>query len=129
MVSLGRTTEGDCVTPEQAVPFGPLSCGGVRKQFGPRQVLEAAGIPMRKLAELLSDEVGRVVLDKTGFTGLFTFRLEFAAPRDLEPTAAPDSSVPSLFAALQEPLALRLESARGAVEVLVIESAGRPTPD
>jgi uncharacterized protein (TIGR03435 family) len=41
-------------------------------------VLEAIGIPMTKLAELLSDDVGRVVIDKTGVTNLFSFRLEFA---------------------------------------------------
>jgi uncharacterized protein (TIGR03435 family) len=121
--------EGDCVAPEQAKPFGPLSCGGVRKQFGPRQVLEAAGIPMGKLAELLSDEVGRAVVDKTGFTGLIGFRLEFGSARDLAPAAAADSSVASLFAALQEQLGLRLESARGPVEVLVIDSVEQPTAD
>jgi uncharacterized protein (TIGR03435 family) len=121
--------EGSCVTPERAVPFGPLSCGGVRKYLGPqRQVLEVAGIPMAKLIELLSDEVGRVVVDKTGFTDLFSFRLEFAPVGGLQ-IAPFDSSAPSLFAALQEQLGLKLEPARGPVEVLVIDSAERPTPD
>lgn len=121
--------EGSWVTPEQAVPFGPLSCGGVRKYLGPqRQVLEVAGIPVARLIELLSDEVGRVVVDKTGFTDLFSFRLEFAPVGG--PQIAPfDSSAPSLFAALQEQLGLKLEPARGPVEVLVINSVERPTPN
>jgi len=121
--------EGSCVPPEQAKPFGPLSCGGVRKQFGSeRQVLEAVGIPMAKLVELFSDEVGRVVVDKTGFTHLFSLRLEFAPVAALQ-VAPSDSSAPSLFTAIQEQLGLRLESTRGSVEVLVIESVERPTPN
>jgi uncharacterized protein (TIGR03435 family) len=128
-LKIAAMNEGSCVTPEQAVPFGPLSCGGVRKQLAPqRQVLEVADIPMAKLIELLSDEVGRVVIDKTGFTDRFSFRLDFAPVGGLQ-IAPSDSSVPSLFAALQEQLGLKLEPSRGPVEVLVIDSVERPSPD
>jgi len=112
-LKIAVTKEGSSVTTEKAVPLGPISCGGVRKQFGPqRQVLEVAGISMARLIELLSDEVGRVVVDKTGFTDRFSFRLEFAPVGGLQ-TAPPDASAPSLFAALQEQLGLRLEPASG----------------
>jgi uncharacterized protein (TIGR03435 family) len=83
---------------------------------------------MAKLIELLADEVGRVVVDKTDFTDKFSFRLEFTPVAGL-PTAPSDSSTPSLFAALEEQLGLKLEPARGPVEVLVIESVERPTPN
>lgn len=128
-LKIAPMTDGSCLPPDQAIPLGPLStCGGLRRQLAPdRHVLEGIGIPMTKLVELLSDDVGRIVIDKTGFTNLFSFRLEFA-PVALQ-VAPVDSSALPVFGALQEQLGLRLEPARAPVEVLVIESVERPAPD
>jgi uncharacterized protein (TIGR03435 family) len=64
-----------------------------------------------------------MVLDKTGFSGLFDIHLEFS-PLVATPVAA-ESSV-SLFTAIQE-AGLKLESARAPVEVLVIDYVRKPS--
>jgi uncharacterized protein (TIGR03435 family) len=76
-------------------------------------------------------------VDKTGLTGLYEFELEFTPdqlPQGPPPPGAPplppiDPNGPSIFTALQEQLGLKLDSQRGPVEVVVIDSVERPTPD
>ncbi|HEX5107879.1 MAG TPA: TIGR03435 family protein [Vicinamibacterales bacterium] len=96
----------------------------------------------RTLAEIiptLADLVARPVLDKTGLTGLYDFTLKYAPegrvagplgpPPPGTPAPAVDPDAPSLFTALQEQLGLKLESGRGPVEVVVIDTIERPTLD
>ena len=90
---------------------------------------------MTQLATNLSQRVNRVVLDRTGLTGLYEFELEFTPdqlPQGPPPPGAPplppiDPNGPSIFTALQEQLGLRLQSAKGPVENLVIEAAEKPS--
>ena len=67
--------------------------------------------------------VGRVVIDETNLAGRFDLDFEWADPD------VPSDTRPSVFTAIQEQLGLRLESARGPVEVLVIDHIERPTED
>jgi uncharacterized protein (TIGR03435 family) len=69
----------------------------------------------------------RVVVDRTGLTGRFDWDLQWTL-EPLTAAGAPAAGI-SLFTALQEQLGLRLESARGPVDVLVIVRAERPGPD
>jgi uncharacterized protein (TIGR03435 family) len=73
-----------------------------------------------QLAQYLASVVGRPVEDRTGLDGIFEMELTFAG--DVR-----DTERPSLAAALQEQLGLRLDSARGPIETLVIESAEMPS--
>ena len=80
------------------------------------------------LAEELSKEVGRYVLDMTGIDGRYELKLTWT-PDDsaLAASEASANSGPSIFTALQEQLGLRLESKKAPVEVLVIDSATMPS--
>lgn len=77
-------------------------------------------IPLVNLVKSLSSQLNRTVLDQTGLTGKYDFDVSFTPNLD---TSQADTTGPSLFTALEEQLGLRLESKKGPVEVLVIDSA------
>jgi uncharacterized protein (TIGR03435 family) len=81
--------------------------------------LTATRVPMASLVKSLSDQVGRTVLDQTGLQGNYDFKITYAP--DMAATSETDG--PSIFTALQEQLGLRLDSQKGPVEVVVIDSA------
>lgn len=90
--------------------------------------LKGAGQPLSVLATHVSTAVDRIVQDRTGLAGGFDFELAWSGSGLKAAPGAP-SELPSVFTALQEQLGLRLEPSRGPVEVLVIDSAERPTSD
>jgi uncharacterized protein (TIGR03435 family) len=80
---------------------------------------------MAGLVSLLSRFERQTIMDQTGLRGLFEVRLEWA-PDNIRPpddNAGPPPDRPSLFAAVQEQLGLKLESRRGPLEVLIVEQA------
>jgi uncharacterized protein (TIGR03435 family) len=84
------------------------------------------------LAGQLKRGLGRQVIDKTGLEGFLDFKLTFAPyenapPGPGRPQLPVDPNGPSLFTALQEQLGLRLQSARGRVEIFVVDCAERPS--
>jgi uncharacterized protein (TIGR03435 family) len=96
------------------------------------------GVTMFAVAEMLSvqrQSLGRIVEDRTGLMGRYKMELEFqfapprpgqpAAPPD--PAALPDNAGPSIFTAVREQWGLKLEPAKGSLEVLVVDSAQPPT--
>jgi uncharacterized protein (TIGR03435 family) len=85
-------------------------------------------VPLVSLAKVLFRETGRIVIDRTGIEGKFDYSLEWvpdAANMPLINGAKPEGSTegPSIFTAVQEQLGLKLESAKGPVEILVIDRA------
>jgi uncharacterized protein (TIGR03435 family) len=92
--------------------------------------LNGSGIGIPKLIEMLVPQAGRPIIDSTNLTGIFDFTLKFAPPfsPNTTPTGGTEPpSAPSFFTALQEQLGLRLESAKGLVEVMVIDSVSKPS--
>ena len=82
----------------------------------------------------------RPVLDKTGFTGEFDIDLNYtdedvmkspssAAPDDAGGNRLPAGPNLSIVFAAMDQLGLKLQPAKGSVEVLLIDHAERPTPN
>ena len=83
--------------------------------------------------------LGRPVIDKTGIKGYYNFKMVFSRegiPNNAPPPPPPggpaaglDASgpMPSIFTAIQEQLGLKLDSTKGPVEVLLIDSVSKPT--
>jgi len=61
--------------------------------------------------------------------GTFDFELQWLPDNLRSTTGTQATDSPSIFAALQEQLGLKLESQRGPVEFLVIDRIEQPTPD
>jgi uncharacterized protein (TIGR03435 family) len=81
----------------------------------------ADGVEFSQLINLLALGFGRPVTDRTGLNGRFDWELKWAD--------APGFDGPSLLAAFEEQLGLKVEPSQGVVEVIVIESAEMPTPN
>jgi uncharacterized protein (TIGR03435 family) len=110
-------------------------CGSAVVTLGPRGAQMKGGkISMPELARALSMLLGRSVIDRTGFTGLFDLQLDFL-PDDTTPSMPPpppDSGISditgaSIAQALQQQLGLRLQSTRGPVQVIVVDQAEPPS--
>jgi len=114
-------------------------CGDFSR-ISPNGYLSGPMVSVLDLADVLSRFiVGRPVRDQTGINGIFNVTLQWTRegykPREdgvsnNEPQ--PDGNGPSLFAALQEQLGLKLEAQKGSIETIVIDHAekasenGRP---
>jgi len=92
--------------------------------------LMSSGMGLQELAVALFNRsettgVDRPVVEHSGLAGMFGFTLMFSS-FDTVPHV---SNNPSIFTALREQLGLKLEPARGPVELLVIDSVERPAPN
>jgi uncharacterized protein (TIGR03435 family) len=126
--AMKEQTGGAPAPPRKGPP--PCSFGG------PPGKLIGTGVTMAMFSNVLSGNVGRLVVDRTELAGSFDIELTFdPASAANAPPGAPlgptptDDTKPSIFTALQEQLGLKLESTRGPIDVLVIDQAERPIPN
>jgi uncharacterized protein (TIGR03435 family) len=129
--------EGGCATLDPdgpRLPWGTKACGGIVRRG--RYELTGSGITMPELIETLQDIAGRSVIDRTGVQGRFDIDLKFdpcttanglgeASNSSSAATCTESSSYPSIAGGLQEQLGLQLQSAKGPVEVPIIDHAER----
>lgn len=134
---LKEATPGDTYANGIKGPDG-VARGGMMR-MGRGQVTGQA-IPITSLIDILSRQLQKTVIDKTGLTGKYDLELNWTpeegeggglgpppagSPQRTEP--APDASGPSIFTALQEQLGLKLQSTKGPVETLVVDSVAMPS--
>lgn len=113
---------------------------GGRQGIGMRPGGQLTGTeaPVPMLANLLSNLMGRPVIDKTGLTAKYDFELHWTpdpgqtllppgAPAPAVEGPPPDPNGPTIFTALQEQLGLRLESQKGPVDMIVIDRVEKPS--
>jgi uncharacterized protein (TIGR03435 family) len=112
-------------TPADAAKKGSLNFDS----SGSQSRMQANGVELSTVAKMLSYGRGRIIVDKTGLTGPYDFTLTYTsdASAGLPATADTEPSGPTIFTALEEQLGLKLESAKGPVPVLVIDSISRPS--
>ena len=132
-------------TPEELAAAAQTASGGRGGQFrmsmGPQGMsLTAQASTVDDLARMLSNVVGRTVIDKTGLTARYDINLSWAPDAGQGPAAmggpggmpgggapaTPDSSGPQLSTALQD-LGLKLESGKGPAEIIVIDHIEKPS--
>jgi uncharacterized protein (TIGR03435 family) len=93
--------------------------------------ITGGGIPISSLVFSLTGAVGRTVIDKTGLTGNYDIELKWTPENGGQPSAdngqTDAQSGPSIFTALEEQLGLKLESAKGPVQTLVVDHVEMPT--
>ena len=92
---------------------------------GARVRISAGGATVESIVDLLSRELGRPVVDKTGLTQSFDIEVQYSVGG---PSFNGEPG-PPLKAALVDQLGLRAEDGRVRVEVLVVDHIERPDPD
>jgi uncharacterized protein (TIGR03435 family) len=141
-LKLSKPTEGECADANPVSGQRPLApCGYTTLAFEPATGLDVEGrqVVIADLIKTLSAILQRPLLDKTEFHGRFDVNLRFAYDQEVtvgianpwrqsNPGQSGDpASSASIMTALQQQLGLRLEAAKGPVEILVIDHAERPT--
>ena len=92
------------------------------QNIGRNNSYQAKKVSMKAFAEgYLSGRMGRVVVDQTGLSGDYNFKLEFLPDKEAEQKGGM-----TFLDALEKNLGLKLESRRAPIKVLVIDRVERP---
>jgi uncharacterized protein (TIGR03435 family) len=93
---------------------------GISASTGAGKVeIQGTNAPMARLAEYLSGQAGRPVVDNTGLTGQYDFVVAW--------TADDANGGASVFTALQEQLGLKVDATKGPIETIVVDGAQKPS--
>lgn len=95
--------------------------------FSPAQrgYLDSHSTFMWQLVQELESRLDFPVVDRTGLSGTYNYKLEWA-PDD---QASNDERLPSLPLALKEQLGLKMEIQKAPIDVVVVDHIGQPSPN
>jgi uncharacterized protein (TIGR03435 family) len=112
---------------EQGCPILPPNYQGmVGRPNNGELCWTAQDVPIADLARLIEQPAGRPIIDETGLTGRYDFKIRFQSVRRAAPEAGVASDpVPTIFSAVEEQLGLKLESATSSYPQLIIDSIER----
>jgi len=131
-----KMTRGDAPPASPGFPtIGPGTRFGM--QADGRYHVKGDRIPMTEFAKILTVFLGEPVTNATGLEGYFVFEMEFV-PEEHAPALAsatteqpPENTTatlkagPTIFAALEEKLGLKLETRKVPLDVVVVDHAER----
>jgi uncharacterized protein (TIGR03435 family) len=86
--------------------------------------LQSVAVPISSLVGMLSGQLQRVVVDKTGLTDDYDLALKWSPSGG---AAAGDDAPPEIFTALQEQLGLKLVASKAEIETFVVDQITQPT--
>jgi len=98
---------------KNAYPFA----GGNYKDF-----YSGKNISMPKLAERLSEWLGRPVIDRTGLQGAFDFDYRISDPDN-------DADITGFLLTAMKALGLELKAGKGSIQTIVVDHIERPSPN
>jgi uncharacterized protein (TIGR03435 family) len=130
-------------------PVGPPPAGSARPNPSPMTIsisskgmfITGRAATTESIADMLSQQIGATVVDKTGLTGKYNYSLTWtpdAGSAQLMGLPLPgpppgsggesqEPAGPSIYTALQEQLGLKLETHKESVDVIVIDHVERPS--
>jgi uncharacterized protein (TIGR03435 family) len=133
----GRCVQSDPTQmPPAPAPGEPplVVCGRpIPAPNGRNVMFDVFGVSIADFADgFLSRIMDRIVIDRTAKPGIFDLHFEFTPDGSTplgshRPMPATPPAGLSIFTALEEQLGLKLESTQGAVDVIVIDYAERPS--
>jgi len=132
---------GPAPAPPTSPGGGPSSIppGGMRMSMNPggQASLTVHAARIANLANMLSRQLGRIVLDQTGLKGTYDYTLQFTSEAGLgggplppgggDPNSNADTGGTSIYTALQEQLGLRLETTKAPVDTITIDHIEEPS--
>lgn len=111
-----REMQGYAMVPAKGgLKLTPAKPGSSKMGGGRSGAIDMPNTTMKSFAGMLTAMLKRPVEDRTGAAGDYEVKLRFAREGDTE------STLPSIFTAVQEELGVKLESAKVPVEMVVID--------